>query len=133
MLNEKKIRLMTRLSLFEEYEGKEEIKIDRYYKIDYIRYQILKSMLCVTLGYVLILLAVFVYQSEYILDNITSIAYKSVGVYILTGYLFLLLFYSFITGIVSCFRYERSRKKMKKYKKNLKTLKLLCEEESELK
>ncbi len=133
MLNEKKIRLMTKLALFEEYEGKEEIKIDHYYRVDYIRYQVLKSMICVTLGYFLVVLAVLVYQSEFIFDNITTIAYKTVGIYIVLGYLFLLLFYSFITGIVSYFQYEKTKTKMKAYKRNLRALGRLYEEESELK
>lgn len=132
MLNDKKIRLMTKLALFEDHAGKEELKLDRYYRIDYIRYQVLKSALCVTLGYVLILLSVLVYQSEYIMDNITTIAYKTIGLYIVMIYLFILLFYSFITGIISYFHYERAKKKIKKYKKNLKTLRLLYEEESGL-
>lgn len=133
MLNEKKIRLMTKLALFEESEGKKEVKMDRYYRVDYIRYQILKSMVCVTLGYLLIVLAIVVYQSEYIIDNITTIAYKSIGIYIVLGYLFLLLLYSFITGIVSYFRYEKAKVKMKYYKKTLRALGHLYEEESELK
>lgn len=132
MLNDKKIRLMTKLALFEDHAGKEELKLDRCYRIDYIRYQVLKSALCVTLGYVLILLSVLVYQSEYIMDNITTIAYKTIGLYIVMIYLFILLFYSFITGIISYFHYERAKKKIKKYKKNLKTLRLLYEEESGL-
>lgn len=132
MLNEKKIRLMTKLALYEESEGKEEMKMDRYYRIDYIRYQVLKSVLCVTIGYILILFAIFIYQSEYVLDNITTIAYKQTGIYIILVYLFLLLFYSFITGVISYFRYEASRKKVKRYKKNLKTLQLFYKEESEL-
>lgn len=133
MLNEKKIRLMTKLALFEENEGKEDIKLDRYYRIDYIRYQVLKTMLCVTLGYLIVLASIMIYQSEYIFDKITSIDYKSIGIYILLVYLFILIFYSFITGIVSYFRYEKAKKKMKKYKKNLRALRLFYKQESGLK
>lgn len=132
MLNDEKIRLMTKLALFEECDGKEELKKAQYYRIDYIRFQVLKSALCVTLGYILILLAILVYQSEYIMDNITTIAYKKIGFYVVMAYLFILLFYSFITGIVSYFHYERAKKKLKKYKNNLKTLRLLYKEESGL-
>lgn len=132
MLNEKKIRLMTKLSLFEENEGKEELKLDRYYRIDYIRFQILKSIVSVTVGYLLILLLILVYQSEHILDKITMIDYKSVGIYTLMIYLFLVVFYSFITGIVSYFRYDKARKEVRRYKKNLKSLRLFYKEENEL-
>lgn len=133
MLNEKKIRLMTKLAIFEENEGKEAIKLDQYYRIDYIRYQVLKTMLCVTLGYLIVLASIMIYHSEYILDKITAIDYKSIGIYIVLVYLFILIFYSFITGIVSYFGYEKAKKKMKKYKKNLKSLRLFYKEESGLK
>lgn len=132
MLNEKKIRLMTKLALFEEKEGKEELKLDRYYRIDYIRFQVLKSIVSVTVGYLLILLLILVYQSEHILDKITKIDYKSIGIYTLMIYLFLVVFYSFITGIVSYFRYDKARKEVRRYKKNLKTLRLFYKEENEL-
>jgi len=130
MLNEKKIRLMTKLALFEEKEGREDIKLDRYYRIDYIRYQVMKTMMCVTAGCFLIVLSIVIYQAEYILDNITTIHYKTIGMYALLGYLFLLILYSFVTGIISYFNYERAKKKMKRYKKNLKTLRLFYEEEN---
>lgn len=131
MLNEKKIRLMTKLALFEESEGKQELKLDRYYRIDYIRYQILKSIVSVTIGYLLILILILLYQSEHILNKITVIDYRTVGIYTLMIYLFLVVFYSFITGIVSYFQYGRARKKVKRYKKYLKALRLFYKEESE--
>lgn len=132
MLNEKKIRLMTKLALFEEKEGKEELKLDRYYRIDYIRYQVLKSIVCLTVGYLLILMLILLYQSEHILDTLPLLDYKTIGIYVLIIYLFLVVFYSFITGIVSYFRYDRARKKMRSYKKNLKALRLFYKEEGEL-
>lgn len=36
MLNEKRIRLMTKLARYESGEGKEELRIARYYRSDYI-------------------------------------------------------------------------------------------------
>lgn len=130
MLNEKKIKLMTKLALFEEKEGKENIKLDQYYRIDYIRYQVMKTMVSVTIGYLLILLSIIIYQAEYLLDNITTIHYKTIGIYALFVYLFVLILYSFIIGIISYFNYERSKKKMKRYKKNLKTLRQFYQEEN---
>lgn len=129
MLNEKKIRLMTKIALFEKNEGKEDIKLDRYYRIDYISYQVVKTMVSVTIGYLLILLTAGIYRAEYIIDNITTLHYKTIGMYVLFIYLFLIILYSFITGIVSYFHYEKAKKKTKKYKKNLKTLHQFYKEE----
>ena len=60
------------------------------------------------------------------------IDYKSVGIYTLMIYLFLVVFYSFITGIVSYFRYDKARKEVRRYKKKLKSLRLFYKEENEL-
>lgn len=132
MLNEKKIRLMAKLNLFEEKEGKEAVKLDRFYRIDYIRYQILKTIFCVTIGYLIVLASVVIYRSEAILDKLTVIDYKSLASYILLIYVLLLIFYSFVTGVTSYFRYEKNRVKMKKYKKNLKALRVFYKEEGEI-
>ena len=35
MLNEERVRLETRLAIFEQYEGKEKLKASSYYKGDY--------------------------------------------------------------------------------------------------
>ncbi|MDF2593610.1 MAG: hypothetical protein K0S75_3076, partial [Clostridia bacterium] len=42
MLNTNKVRLMTKLALYETKEGKEDIRLSKYYKTDYVRYQVIK-------------------------------------------------------------------------------------------
>ena len=133
MLNEKKIRLMTKLAMFEEKEGKKELKIDKFYKIDYIRSEIFKTILCTTIGYLLILLTILVYKSEYIMQRLTTLNYRRIALYTLVIYILLLVVYVMITTIISFLRYDAAKKKMKKYKKNLKTLRLFYKEESGLK
>lgn len=48
MLNDRKIRLMTKLALYERKEGKEDIKLSKYYRTDYVRLQVLKTVVAVT-------------------------------------------------------------------------------------
>jgi uncharacterized membrane protein len=87
MLNTDKIRLMTKLALYETKEGKEDIRLSKYYKTDYVRYQVIKSILCATFGYALILLLIFIYKTEYIVSNAVTMDYKAVGAYILGIYI----------------------------------------------
>ncbi len=132
MLNEKKIRLMTKLALCEE-QDKENIKLDKYYRIDYIRYQVLKSLIAVTIGYAIVLLGVIGYYFQNIVDNIISINYRATAYYVIAIYILVLVFYGTVTGAVSYFKYENSKKNIWKYKKNLKALRLLYKEESNTK
>jgi hypothetical protein len=51
MLDYKKIRLMTKLAVYEKKDGKEDIHLSKYYKTDYVRYQVLKAIITSTIGY----------------------------------------------------------------------------------
>ena len=48
MLNEERIRLMTRMAAYEEHEGKKDIAISEYFRGDYISFQLLKSAIYAT-------------------------------------------------------------------------------------
>ena len=50
MLNEDKVRLMSRMAMFETREGKEAIKIEKYTKKDYIFIQVIKTWVLSTIG-----------------------------------------------------------------------------------
>lgn len=54
MVSEQKVRMMIRLAEYESHEGKQDFARTKYYKMDYIRLQILKTLVCVTCAVVLI-------------------------------------------------------------------------------
>ena len=49
MLNNEKIILMTKLSLYEQKNQKKEIKTSKYFRGDYMSLKMLKSFLCIQL------------------------------------------------------------------------------------
>jgi hypothetical protein len=122
MLNNNKIRLMTQLALYENKEGKEDIQMSKYYKSDYMKYQVFKSIVSATVAYLLILLIAFIYKSEAILEEATTIDYKLIGSYLLGSYIFLVIIYVLISSCLYSYKYEKSRKKLGKYNKLLKEL-----------
>lgn len=130
MLNNNKIRLMTRLAIYEEKDGKEDIKLSKYYKTDYVRYQVLKTIICSTIGYALILLMIFLYQSEYIIRNAISLDYITIGTYILGFYIMIITVYGFGSLIGYSVKYDASRKKLSRYFKLLKKLNKMYKEET---
>ena len=54
MLDERKVKLMTRLAFYEQTQGKEDFKISAYYRKDYTSLHMLCSFIWVTIGYVLV-------------------------------------------------------------------------------
>ncbi|BCJ96287.1 hypothetical protein acsn021_38560 [Anaerocolumna cellulosilytica] len=122
MLNDRKIRLMTKLALYEQKEGKEDIKMAKYFKTDYVRLQVLKTVISVTFGYALILLMIGLYHAEYIISKVVTFNFVRLGQYILGFYIIIMAIY--ITGAIIGYslKYNNSRKYLSKYYKSLKRL-----------
>lgn len=122
MLSEKKLKLMIRLSDYEQNEGKKDLERTRYYKIDYIRMQILKTLVSVTVAVFLVLMLVGMYYMEYIITNALELDYAGMARYFLVIYILLLCLFSFVTVSVSSIRYETSKSRVKGYYSTLQEL-----------
>mgnify|MGYP006891124752 CR=1 FL=1 len=55
MLNEEKIKIMNRLAMYEQGEGKKYLPVSRYYRSDYIGLAMIKNFFLVTISYCLVL------------------------------------------------------------------------------
>lgn len=130
MLNNEKIRLMTKLAVYEDKEGKEDIRLSKYYKTDYVRYQVIKSIICATFGYALILVLIFLYESEYIIKNAVTLDYKTLGIYILGIYIMIVAVYGLASIVGYSIKYDLSRKKLSRYFKLLKRLSKIYNDET---
>lgn len=122
MLNNKKIRNMTKLAIYEQKEGREDIKLSKFYKTDYVRYNLLKTCISVTVAYLLVLLMIVVYYSEFIISEAVTLDYMSLGVKILAFYIILITTYIIGSVIGSNLKYERSRSRLARYYRRLKNL-----------
>lgn len=122
MLNNDKIRLMTRLALYESKTGKEDIRLSKYYKTDYVRYQVIKSVIAATIGYALILVLIILYKSEYLIKNAVKLDYKTIGLYVLGFYIIIVAIYGLSSIVIYSRKYDISRKKLGRYYKLLKRL-----------
>ena len=70
MLKKEKIRLMTKLARYESGEGKEELRIARYYRSDYIGLALFRNFFLASIGYLVILLLVGAYFAEFLADQL---------------------------------------------------------------
>lgn len=122
MLSKKKIKIMFCMADYENGDGKKDLRTVKLYKNDYIRLNLLFSIVCVTIAYILILALIVLYNYEYIISNIAAIPYYSIGTMILGIYVLCIIFYSFISIYVFSKKYEASKKRVKKYFRYLKYL-----------
>ena len=111
MVNEEKVKIMNRLAMYEHGEGRKYLPVSRYYRSDYIGLALIRNFFLVTIGYVLGLAGVAAYFSEYLMDNVNKINLVKVGIYIIVGYLILLVVYSILTYIQYSVKYFRAKKK----------------------
>lgn len=122
MVNEERMKVMTRLAIYEKNEGKETFPICRYYRGDYISVHLMKTGFRVTVAYICLLSAWACYSSDYLLNNIHKMNLVDLGTKIVASYLGLLFLYLIITYIAVSVKYHRSRKSLDKYRAGLKEL-----------
>ncbi|MGI6068813.1 MAG: hypothetical protein ACOYBE_00095 [Blautia sp.] len=122
MLNLEKVKLMTKLSMYENTEGKIHLPISKYYRSDYIGLALIKNFFIITIGYFLLVGAGVAYYSEYLLNNIHKMNLVSLGTMLIVGYAVLLVFYSLLTYVQYAVRYRRAKKSVKDYYVNLSRL-----------
>ncbi len=129
MLNNRKVRLMTQLAIYEKGEGKKDFKLAKYYKTDYARFNVLKTALAVTVAYVILCGMFALYKLQYILDNVLTIDYLAIGWKALGIYIGIMSFYLICTLLGYSIKYSLSRKKLVKYYRMLRKLKDIYKEE----
>lgn len=129
MLNNRKVRLMTRLAMYEQTEGKEDVRISKYFRTDYVRVNVLRAMVAITMGYLLILLLLIVYHSEYLIREAVTLDYRGMITRYIGIYIVILTAYGAVCMIGYMIKYRASRKKLAKYFRMLRRLRSLYREE----
>lgn len=109
MVNEEKVILMTRASLFEEKERKKKLKTMNYFRHDYISVQILIGWLFSTISFLLCVGLWVVINMEYLLNNIHKMDLKGLGMTILFFYVLTLAVYTCMLYGVYAYRYHMAK------------------------
>jgi len=116
LIDEKKIHYMTKIAIHEKKYNDKDIKLDNYYRSDYIykknifnRFSVIIGLLFVAVLAVLDI--VFVKQTD-----IFSIDYKKFGIEVAAIALIVLVIYSFIGMIKYGAEYDLAEKRLKQYR-----------------
>ena len=131
MLNNDKIRLMTKLALYEQKEGKKNIAGGKYYRSDYVSLAMINSAIIATLAYILILGSIVLVNIETVLSVMTAFDMLELGRIVVVAYIIYMLIYLTITYIISRLRYDDIKSELKSYDNNLKELYTIYKKEEE--
>ena len=122
MLNEERIRLMTRMAAYEEHEGRKDIAISGYFRGDYISFQLLKSAIYATVGFALAVAMYVLYNIETFLEDFYKMDMVEFLKGILSKYCLVLAIYLVISYFVYSYRYHKAKRHVKQYNQLLRTL-----------
>lgn len=119
MLNEEKIRLMTRTAIYEKREGKEDLKLNQYCGSDYVRFNMLKTLIGITISVFLCSCIYLMCSSEDIFQLIFKIDIQQLLRLLLTAYFLSLVVYIIISLLFYQYKYSKAKKRLKLYNRNL--------------
>ena len=129
MINNDKVRLMTKIQLFENHE-QDALKADRFFQRDYLGLHMIRSLLAYIVLFILVLAVVFLYNWEELLTGIDLTALIHVGRWIILSFFLLLIPSMIVSYIAYWFQYRRYRRKVRDYVMNLKQLNTYYKEET---
>lgn len=115
MLNENKIKMMTKMAIYEKNEGRQMIKNSRYFKGDYVAFGVLRTLIAATFAYIIMVVLYVLCNLEGLVADINSMDYAAVGKRLGFYYILMLVAYTVIGGLVYTYQYNCSRKGLKKY------------------
>ena len=129
MLNEERIRLMTKMASYEANEGKKNVSIGSYFRGDYIGLQVIKSVISGAIGFFIIFAVYLGYDLETFMTEIYKMDLFLFGKNVVIAYLIFVGVYAIISYAVYTYRYTKAKKSLKLYYNNLKKLSYLYEKE----
>lgn len=127
MLNDQKIRLMTRLAIYEKRHRISKNNTVKCFKTDYVTYGMLRTMLCVTIAFLLCVVLFFMYNAQEFMEKMNSLDYAALGKTLFGCYCVAMAVYLVIALVVYCYKYDKAKGEVKRYFNNLKKLEKLSD------
>lgn len=127
MLDEKKVRLMTKMAMYEQKHGESDFKISAYYKKDYKSLNMILSWIYMTIGYVVLVGLVCVTYLEVLVNNMTVSGIIMLLLSVLTIYFVLVLVFVIGTNVFYDKKHYKAREGVKMLNMHLNRLNRMYE------
>ncbi|MDO4169295.1 MAG: hypothetical protein Q4D45_05265 [Lachnospiraceae bacterium] len=119
MVNEEKIKLMTKMAIYESKEGKRDLEISHFHIRQYIHIETVQTFILNTIAYCIVVgLGVLLFLDK-IMDLIRHHGYIKLTILLILVYLVFITVEVVYTRIRAKRRYEEAVPRVWKYKKNL--------------
>ena len=122
MLNEEKIKLMTKVTIYEKNEEFDGLALSQFYKEDYVKYGCLKTLVATTFAYWLCVAVYGVINFEKILGDLNHVDYFKMIRMLMIGYVSVMALFYIYAFIVYNYKYSKKRKGLVRYNRMLKKL-----------
>ena len=128
MLNEERIILMTQMASYEKGDGRENVKIGNYFRTDYVTLEVLKSIICGALTFVIVFGIYILCNFETLMENLYTMDLFAFARDVARYFAIAVGGYALLTYLISSWRYARAKRSLKCYYHNLKKLSSLYNE-----
>ena len=122
MVNEERVKLMTRMAAYESSGHKRNKDIISFFKSDYISLQLIKAFIANSIAFAIFFLLYVLYDFEVFMKEIYKMNLFDFIKGVLVIYAIFIVILSIITFVVSLYRYNRALQSTKLYYTNLKKL-----------
>lgn len=122
MLDKRRIRVMTRMSMYEKKNIQKDLRISTYYKKDYASLNTWITILWITVGYAIIVGLGGLCFMDQILNNLTLQKLAILCGIVVGVYLILIIVYGVCASSYYKGVYSRAKHRMKRYYRDLNTL-----------
>lgn len=128
MLNQDKIRIMSRCAMYEKAKGKEDLRIHHYFQGDYIRLNTIKALIGVTIGFVICLGLYMALNVGHYMEKILNMNLMSFGKEVLIIYAAVMIVFAVISVLFYGWKYADARKRVNRYYEDIQKLKEMNDE-----
>ncbi len=115
MLDVDKIRKMTKLASYEAKEASANMEIMRYFRTDYVSWQVLKSLLSITVAFGLVLALVILYHFESLMGDLYKMDLLQLAKTVLSRYVVVAVAYGVAVYLLASYRFVQAKNSIKAY------------------
>lgn len=115
MIDETKVRVMTRLASYEEGAGKKYLPVAKYFRGDYISLQLLRSFISGTVAYIVVFGLIAFCNFEMFLSEIYDIDLVDYARNLGKKYIIFIAIYLVATYIWAVLKYKKAKKSVRSY------------------
>ena len=122
MVDNEKVRIMTRIAIYEKNSEHEGLALAKYFREDYIKYNLLKTLVTSTLCFWLFVLASVFVNFEKYLSEFGSANYFKLVSKLMMNYCIFLLVFELVAFAAYSYRYYKAKPGLVEYNGNLRRL-----------